>query len=462
MARPRKDGRAPAGAIRIGTARTSASGRTWRVRSYGPTPTAPRGRVVYINPATARLTSNAPPAGASLDDMFDQVERHLDQNVAMGTPVGEGGRVDPGRRRDLNALSQMYLDYLRLRARDQGYIANRRSQITKWILPAIGSVLVADWTSAHSQAVIRAARDGGLSPARVEDIGVTLSGMRKTAWRRRDGGRWLSREEDPLEEVEYGRGATVQGAGRNYTPPQRRPETESVEAAIAAAGRLGRWPWMGSIISVAGYCALRLGEQLALRAVDVDLVDRLLEVNGTWAVPPSGRRAGQAGIRVGYRKPHPKNRMRRTAPYRGSQHDMLVRLCALALGLPEAATTGDVADAIEVERARRAAMTRSGDWREVRVPAADEPWLFPGEGGRPPTGEQFNHAWHVVRDGCGWPRAIPYKNLRHHGALWWRAQGFAWETIAAWDGHDVQTLMAYYLVPSAEATKRARTTLDLL
>jgi integrase len=386
MVRPRKDGRAPVRAIRIGAARTSASGRTWRVRSYGPTPTSPRGRVVYINPATCRLTSNVPPLGVSLDEMFDQVERHLDQKVALGTVVDEGGRVDPGRRRDLNALSQMYLDYLRLRARDQSYVANRRSQITKWILPAIGSVLVEEWSSAHSQAVIRAARDGGLSPARVEDIGTALSGMRKTAWRRRAGGRWLSREEDPMEEVEYGRGATVQGAGRNYCPSQRRPETESVEAAIAVAEHMGRWSWMGSIISVAGYCALRLGEQLALRAVDVDLVDRLLEVNGTWAVPPSGRRAGQRGVRVGHRKPHPKNRRRRTAPYRGSQHDMLVRLCALALGLTEAATTGDVADAIDVERARRAAMARSGDWREVSVPAADEPWLFPGEGGCPPTG----------------------------------------------------------------------------
>jgi hypothetical protein len=76
--------------------------------------------------------------------------------------------------------------------------------------------------------------------------------------------------------------------------------------------------------------------------------------------------------------------------------------------------------------------------------------------------EQFNDAWHVIRDGCAWPRAIPYKNLRHHSALWWRTQGFAWETIAAWDGHDVQTLMAYYLVASEEATKKARTTLDLL
>lgn len=461
MVRPRKDGRAPVRAIRIGTLRTSASGRTWRVRSYGPTPTAPRGRVVYINPATCRLTSKAPPVGASLDEMFDQVERHLDQKVAMGTPVDEGGRVDPGRRRDLNALSQMYLDYLRLRARDQSYIANRRSQITKWILPAIGAVLVADWDSAHSQAVIRAARDGGLSPARVEDIGAALSGMRKTAWRRREGGRWLSRDEDPMEEVEYGRGATLQGAGRNYTPPQRRPETDSVEAAIAAAGHLGRWFWMGTIISVAGYCALRLGEQLALRAVDVDLVDRLLEVNGTWAVPPSGRRAGQRGVRVGYRKPHPKNRMRRTAPYRGSQHDMLVRLCALALEMPEHATAGAVA-AIDVERARRAAMARSGDWREVSVPAADECWLFPGEGGCPPTREQFNDTWHVIRDACRWPSSIPYKNLRHHAALWWRTQGFAWETIAAWDGHDVQTLMAYYLVALEEATKKARSTLDLL
>jgi hypothetical protein len=37
-----------------------------------------------------------------------------------------------------------------------------------------------------------------------------------------------------------------------------------------------------------------------------------------------------------------------------------------------------------------------------------------------------------------------------------------WDTIADWSGHDVRTLLAYCVVPSEEATKRARGRLDRL
>jgi hypothetical protein len=95
---------------------------------------------------------------------------------------------------------------------------------------------------------------------------------------------------------------------------------------------------------------------------------------------------------------------------------------------------------------------------------------LPAEDGVPPTGEQFNDAWHVVRDAVGWKKTIPYRNLRHHAALWWKAKlpksdtddATDWDTIADWSGHDVRTLLAYYVLPSEEATKRARGRLDQL
>jgi integrase len=125
---------------------------------------------------------------------------------------------------------------------------------------------------------------------------------------------------------------------------------------------------------------------------------------------------------------------------------------------------------VDAERERRAELTANGDWRDAEVPVAEEPWLFPDEDGVPPTGEQFNDAWHVVRDAVGWKKTIPYRNLRHHAVLWWKAnlpqtdtdEGTGWETIADWSGHDVCTLMAYYVIPSEEATKRARGRLDQL
>ena len=461
MARPRKDGKPPARPLRIGRERISASGKKWRVRSYAPTDGAPHGRVVYHLPATGEQTSAVPKLGVTLDELFDQVERALTLKVAMGSTVDGDGQPEPGRR-DIDALSKIYLDYLRLKGRDDDYIANRASILRKWILPMMGAVLVADWCSEHSQSVITKARASELGPDRVADIGSTLSGMRRTAWRRRSGVRWLSLDENPMEEVEYSRVATRQGASSNYVSPQRRPATSSVEKAIQAAAEVGRWVWLPFIISIAAFCALRLGEQLGMRAVDVDLRNRLLDVNGAWSVRPSGKRAGRGKVRVGQRKPHPKNKLWRTAPYLGSQHDMLRRLCALALGLPEGTETEAVADAIDAERESRAVLVSTGDWRQVRVAVADECWLFPGTDGQPPTTEQFNDAWHVVRDACNWPKYIPYKNLRHHAALWWKEQGLAWETIAAWDGHTVQTLLSYYVVAAEDATTKARTTLDLL
>jgi hypothetical protein len=64
---------------------------------------------------TGRLTSAAPKDGQALDELFDQVESALTQKVAMGTTFDGDGEPDPGRR-DVRALSEMYLDYRRLEA----------------------------------------------------------------------------------------------------------------------------------------------------------------------------------------------------------------------------------------------------------------------------------------------------------------------------------------------------------
>jgi hypothetical protein len=86
MARPRKDGKPCARPIRIGAERTSVAGKRWRAESYGPTVTAPHGRVVYIKAGTKLWTSKVPEAGRTLDQVFDEVERYLNQGVAMGRP----------------------------------------------------------------------------------------------------------------------------------------------------------------------------------------------------------------------------------------------------------------------------------------------------------------------------------------------------------------------------------------
>lgn len=462
MPRPRKDGKPPARAVRIGRKRTTDTGKTWQVRAYDPTDGAPYGRVVYIRPGSDNPTSSVPADGESLDDVFERVERYLDQGVALaGTPTAAD--TDTSSRRDITALSALYLNWLRLGGRDAGYIANRKSLITKWIIPVIGTLLVANWGPEESARVIENARPN-IGAARLNDLGSVLSGMRATAHRKRPGGRWLSPDENPLEGVSYGRSAGKQGASSKWVPPHRRPATDMVLKAIGSAGELGRWEWLPDAIGLSAFCASRQGELLGFRAVDVDLDAHDLDVNGAWATPPSGQRAGQGKVRVGHRKPHPKNGLRRTTPYLGSQHDMLRRRAALALGLPASTAVEALARLIRDERERRAAMTATGDWRDADVPSQEEAWLFPAEDGLPPSKEQFNDAWHVVRDAVQWTHTIPYRNLRHHAILWWKNNlpGIGWETLADWSGHDVRTLQGYYVIASEDATSRARPELAAL
>ncbi|MCU1607068.1 MAG: hypothetical protein JWP46_3533, partial [Modestobacter sp.] len=109
--------------------------------------------------------------------------------------------------------------------RDPDYIANRKSLLNVWVRPVIGDLLVTNWDSHASLQVIDNARPN-LSAARLQDLGSTLSGLRATAHRKRAGGRWLSPDEDPLEEVSYTKGSGKQGASSKWVPPHKRPDTD--------------------------------------------------------------------------------------------------------------------------------------------------------------------------------------------------------------------------------------------
>lgn len=468
MPRPRKDGKPAARAVRLGKRRVATAGRPWQAKGYAPTPGAPYGRVAYLNANTERWTSAVPIEGQTLDEKFDEIERWLDQGVALGRGGSGAAEVDGDQtaastRRDIAGLVVLYLAWLVKNGRSPDYIANRRSLINKWVLPVIATLLVADWGPEASLDVISNAREH-LSPSRLQDLGSVLSGLRATAHRKRPGGRWLSPDDNPLDGVGYASAGGTQGASAKYVPPHRRPETEMVPKAISAAAESGRWEWLPDVISVAAFCALRQGEQLGLRAVDVDLRERVLDVNGVWLTSPSGKRAGQGKVRVGQRRAYTKNGKRRTAPYAASQHEVLRRRVAIAFGLPEDAHNETLVRRVDAERAARAALTKTGDWRDAAVPAIAEPWLFPGEDGLPPSREQFNGAWRAVRDAIGWNRSIPYRTLRHHAILWWKANvpDLTWADIADWSGHTVKTLEAYYIIPSENATKKARASLDKL
>jgi hypothetical protein len=228
MGRPRKDDIRSASPVRIGKQRQTAGGTQWRVRAYGPTPGAPRGRVTFRKP-DGKTTSRIPKI-LDLEALFEKIEDDLDQgrdvDAGSSDPAGAPAAEEPTLR-DINALGVRYLAWLTAKDRDRDYIKNREYMLTKWVYPELGTVLVAHWSAEHSLHVVKAMRDAGKGAATVEYLGTTLSGLRSTAHRKHDGVRWLDRDENPLEDVQYSRGAIVQGAHKNYIPLHERPATSS-------------------------------------------------------------------------------------------------------------------------------------------------------------------------------------------------------------------------------------------
>lgn len=113
------------------------------------------------------------------------------------------------------------------------------------------------------------------TPRGREDLRGQLAAMRKLAYRLR----WLDRSIDPLDGLELLGSDYLHGTTGMYISPYLRPETRQVEAMARAADflckpgstepLLARTTLLGTQIRVAGYGGLRLGEQLALRAIDV-------------------------------------------------------------------------------------------------------------------------------------------------------------------------------------------------
>lgn len=189
-----------------------------------------------------------------------------------------------------------------------------------------------------------------------------------------------------------------------YVDPRLRPETRQVRAMANAADKLGgpegtdplmtRLPLFGTKIRVAGFGALRLGEQNALRAIDVFFDRGYVHVNGSWITP---RR--QTGFRGSV-----KNHTLHEVPLPKSlMHDELLPRIKELLGLPLSASLQQVINAQEEERQRRATSAnrekdRNLTWWNYPVPPEDELWLFVDTvTGLPVKPEMHDQRWHRVR-----------------------------------------------------------------
>jgi len=449
-----------------GKERTYGGGqRSWRSVVYHPTGRYRNFRIVFKALDDAGEWQWQTRTAVTEDEarlLFKQVERALDSFEP--TPAKQ--RVQ--RARTIRALGEQYLADSRARGKEARTLEQRESRLNAHILPTIGNVQVATWRIEHSRAVLEKASKTVRSPRGREDLRGQLSAMRKLAHRLG----WLDRSIDPLDGLELPPGDHLHGAGSKYIASYLRPETRQVDAMARAADLLSkpgsdepllaRYPLLGTQIRVAGYGGLRLGEQLALRAIDVSFEDGWLFVNGSWVTP---RRQDGRGHRKAV-----KNRVLHEVPLPQSLliNELLPRVKEL-LGLRESASLQEVIHAQQAERDRRTEAARElGDptihWYNLPVEPADEHWIFIDTGTDLPTRpEAFNNRWHRVRRWVethdpdnAWPRGVVYRNLRHHAATSWfhHELGEEWETVAMYLGDTLATVLAHYVRPGDEARKR--------
>lgn len=267
--------------------------RPWRVRLYAPDDGGTKYQVMFRAPAREgepwkRVLRRAN-SEAEARKIFDQAEAALDTEQA--TPAGADlrrGRSGCSARSTSRTASSA--------ASSRGPWSNaspgstptsfRPSATCRWRSGASGTV-VASWRRARRRSSPQRGR---------EDLRGQLAAMRKLAWRLG----WLDRSIDPLDGLEIGRTTVHLGATAQWVGPRLRPETRQVKAMADAADKLcgpegagplmTRLPLFGTKIRVADFGGLRLGEQNALRAIDVFFDRGHVHVNGSWITP-----RGQAG-----------------------------------------------------------------------------------------------------------------------------------------------------------------------
>ncbi|GAA1545912.1 hypothetical protein [Brevibacterium picturae] len=393
--------------------------------------------------------------------LFSAVEAALDteQSIPAGAPEKT--------RRTIAALAQEYITDSEQRGRTVRTIQGRESRINAHILPAIGDVIVSKWRIEDSRRVMEKGSQTIHSMRGREDLRGVLAAMRKLAWRLG----WLDRSIDPLDGLEIGKSTVLHGATTHYVDPRRRPETRQVLAMAAAADTLcgadgtepllTRLPLFGTKIRVAGFGGLRLGEQNALRAIDVFFDRGYIQVNGSWTTPRHS---------VGFRGPV-KNHVLHEVPLPKSlMHGEILPRVKRLLGFDANTSLQRVINALEDERQRRADLATAEAsarlaWWNYPVDPHDEQWLFVDTAtGLPVKPEMHNARWHVIRQWVdehdpdnAWPKTIVYRNLRHHAATKWFHDelGESWEVVAQYLGDKLTTVLNHYVRAGEDALRES-------
>ena len=439
------------------------SSRPWRVRLYAPEAGGTKYQVMFRAPAGEGEPWKRVLRRANSEEearkILTQAEAALD--TEKETPAGADVRAA----RTIRMLSEEYLKDSIERGKQPRTMEQRESRLNAHILPTIGDLPVTKWRVEHSRRVMEKGAKTIFSNRGREDLRGQLAAMRKLAWRLG----WLDRSVDPLDGLEIGRANVLYGATAQYVDPRLRPETRQVRAMADAADTLcgpegtdplmTRLPLFGTKIRVAGFGGLRLGEQNALRAIDVFFDRGYVHVNGSWITP---RRE------AGFRGPVKNHTLHEVSLPKSLMHDELLPRVKELLCLHARASLQQVVNAQEAERQRRAELaSREPDknlaWWNYPVPPLDELWLFIDTAtGLPVKPELHNERWHRVRAWVEendpdnpWPRTIVYRNLRHHAATKWFHEelGEPWEVVAQYLGDKLTTVLNHYVRAGEDALR---------
>ena len=437
--------------------------RGWRVRLYAPGAGSNKYQVYFRAPAGEGEPWKRVLRRASSEEearkIFAQAEAALD--TESETPAGADIRAS----RTIRMLGEEYIADSIERGKQPRTMEGRESRLNAHILPTIGDLPVTKWRVEHSRRVMEKGSRTLFSQRGREDLRGQLAAMRKLAWRLG----WLDRSIDPLDGLEIARANVLHGATAQYVDPRLRPETRQVRAMADAADQLcgphgtdplmTRLPLLGTKIRVAGFGGLRLGEQNALRAIDVFFDRGYVHVNGSWITP-----RGQAG----FRGPVKNHNLHEVPLPKSLMHDELLPRVKELLNLPAKASLQQVTNAQETERQHRASRSaREKDknlaWWNYPTPPEDELWLFVDTvTGLPVKPEMHNERWHRVRTWVethdsdnAWPRTIVYRNLRHHAATKWFHEelGEPWEVVAQYLGDKLTTVLNHYVRAGEDALR---------
>jgi integrase len=219
----------------------------------------------HLDAITARARREA-------DEIFDQMvawAKHQPVAVRRGE-------------RTMNALCDRRLQELKDQERALTTWDQNESLMRLYVRPVIGRIEVADWNPEHSRTVLRTASET-CGRERIADLRKVLRCLVTLAHQKPA---WLSRDEDPMEGVEFRLKPTSQSESIHYVPVSERPSTDQVESLARSMGEVGKrtaaylgarpnkpasvdrdYGWL--LVQTAGKCGPRFGEAIALTVTSV-------------------------------------------------------------------------------------------------------------------------------------------------------------------------------------------------